>query len=141
MASNPTQLTGWQGLTKVYEKALEGSNQFDHDGRDRQWSLDDVAKAYSKILTICSQTADIDRYISISGKLSEFYQQKMKNLDKALEVLSEKINFLENHHDNSNIKDTYTNIIRLLSHESQTNELEEPKTAMLCTALEKVTNW
>ena len=55
-----------------------------------------------------------------------------------MEILSERISFLESHSDDGNIKETYTDIIRLLNSESQTNELDEKKTTMLCTALEKV---
>ena len=133
-------MTGWQGLIKVYEKVLDGSEQYDDDRKERSWNLEDVATAYIKVLSICSQNTDIDRYIAVSGKLSEFYLRKTKNVDKALEILSERISFLENHSDCGNIKETYTDIIRLLNSESQTNELDEKKTTMLCTALEKVNN-
>ena len=133
-------MTGWQGLIKVYEKVLDGSEQYDNDGKERSWNLEDVAKAYSKVLSICSHNADIERYVTVSGKLSEFYLRKTKNVDKALEVLSERITFLESHSDSGSIKETYTDIIRLLNSESQTNELDEKKTTMLCTALEKVNN-
>ena len=131
-------MTGWQGLVKVYEKALDGSNQCIQDGKERAWSLDDVANAYSKILAICSQNADIERYNNTSTKLAEFYHLKLNDLNQALGVLTEKVSFMENQGDSGKIRETYAVIIRLLCSESQTNDLNECHTTLLCTALEKV---
>ena len=125
-------------MIKVYEKVLDGTERLDNEGKERPWTLEDVANAYRKVMTISSQNADIERYTMISTKLSELYHQKLKNLDKALEVLSERILFLENQSDNHKVKETYTEIIRLLNTESQTTDLDERKTTHLCNALEKV---
>ena len=125
-------------MIKVYEKVLDGTERFDHEDKERTWTLDDVANAYRKVMTISSQNSDIDRYTMVSTKLSELYHQKLKNLDMAVEVLSERILFLENQSDSHRVKETYTDIISLLNNESQTNDLDERKAIYLCNALEKV---
>ena len=90
-------MTGWQGLTKLYEKILnESQNDTSNESVDRKWNIEDVLTAYSKMLSICSQNVDVDKYINISTKLANLYQQKLNDLDSGLNVLSEKIGFLEN---------------------------------------------
>ena len=63
--NNPTQLTGWQGLTKLYEKVLnDGKTNESLENKDRKWSLHDVANAYINILLISSQNMDIEKYVN-----------------------------------------------------------------------------
>ena len=140
VTSNPSQLTGWQGLVKLYEKLLIGSKEdLTTDRSNRSWNLDDVVFAYRTILSIYSQTAEIEKYIVISAKLVQLYQSRLKTLDDALNTLSERIAFLQNQtNERAKINDAYVEMVRLISSEAQISEISEENNATLCNALEKV---
>ena len=139
MKSNPSQLTGWQGLTKLYEKILnESQNDTTNESVDRKWNIEDVVTAYSKMLSICSQNVDVDKYINISTKLANLYQQKLNDLDSGLNVLSEKIGFLENQNENLKAKETQAEIVQMISSEGQTKSLDNQHNTKLCEAIEQV---
>ena len=132
-------MTGWQGLTKLYEKILnESQNDTTNESVDREWNIEDVVTAYSKMLSICSQNVDVDKYINISTKLANLYQQKLNDLDSGLNVLSEKIGFLENQNENLKAKETQAEIVQMISSEGQTKSLDNQHNTMLCEAIEQV---
>ena len=132
-------MTGWQGLTKLYEKILnESQNDTTNESVDRKWNIEDVVTAYSKMLSICSQNVDVDKYINISTKLANLYQQKLNDLDSGLNVLSEKIGFLENQNENLKAKETQAEIVQMISSEGQTKSLDNQHNTMLCEAIEQV---
>ena len=132
-------MTGWQGLTKLYEKILnESQNDTTNESVDRKWNIEDVVTAYSKMLSICSQNVDVDKYINISTKLANLYQQKLHDLDSALNVLSQKIGFLENQNENLKAKETQAEIVQMISSEGQTKTLDNQHNAKLCEAIEQV---
>ena len=137
--SNPSQLTGWQGLTKLYEKILnESQNDTTNESVDRKWNIPDVVTAYSKMLSICSQNVDVDKYINISTKLANLYQQKLNDLDGGLHVLSEKIGFLETQKEYLKVKETHAEIVQMISFEGQTKSLDNQHSTKLCEAIEQV---
>ena len=132
-------MTGWQGLTKLYEKILnESQNDTTNESVDRKWNIEDVVTAYSKMLSICSQNVDVDKYINISTKLANLYQQKLNDLDSGLNVLSEKIGFLENQNENLKAKETQAEIVQMISSEGQTKTLDNQHNTKLCEAIEQV---
>ena len=132
-------MTGWQGLTKLYEKILnESQNDTTNESVDRKWNIEDVVTAYSKMLSICSQNVDVDKYINISTKLANLYQQKLDDLDSGLNVLSEKIVFLENQNENLKAKETQAEIVQMISSEGQTKSLDNQHNTKLCEAIEQV---
>ena len=132
-------MTGWQGLTKLYEKILnESQNDTTNESVDRKWNIEDVVTAYSKMLSICSQNVDVDKYINISTKLANLYQQKLDDLDSGLNVLSEKIGFLENQNENLKAKETQAEIVQMISSEGQTKSLDNQHNTKLCEAIEQV---
>ena len=132
-------MTGWQGLTKLYEKILnESQNDTTNESVDRKWNIEDVVTAYSKMLSICSQNVDVDKYINISTKLANLYQQKLHDLDSGLNVLSEKIGFLENQNENLKVKETQAEIVQMISSEGQTKSLDYQHSTKLCEAIEQV---
>ena len=132
-------MTGWQGLTKLYEKILnESQNDTTNESVDRKWNIEDVVTAYSKMLSICSQNVDVDKYINISTKLANLYQQKLHDLDSALNVLSQKIGFLENQNENLKAKETQAEIVQMISSEGQTKTLDNQHNTKLCEAIEQV---
>ena len=132
-------MTGWQGLTKLYEKILnESQNDTTNESVDRKWNIEDVVTAYSKMLSICSQNVDVDKYINISTKLANLYQQKLNDLDSGLNVLSEKIGFLENQNENLKAKETQAEIVQMISSEGQTKSLDNQHNTKLCEAIEQV---
>ena len=132
-------MTGWQGLTKLYEKILnESQNDTTNESVDRKWNIEDVVTAYSKMLSICSQNVDVDKYINISTKLANLYQQKLHDLDNGLNVLSEKIGFLENQNENLKAKETQAEIVQMISSEGQTKSLDNQHSTKLCEAIEQV---
>ena len=132
-------MTGWQGLTKLYEKILnESQNDTTNENVDRKWNIEDVVTAYSKMLSICSQNVDVDKYINISTKLANLYQQKLNDLDSGLNVLSEKIGFLENQNENLKAKETQAEIVQMISSEGQTKTLDNQHNTKLCEAIEQV---
>ena len=140
VTSNPSQLTGWQGLVKLYEKLLNGSKEdLTTDKSNSSWNLGDVVSAYRTILSIYSQTSEIEKYIGISAKLVQLYQSRLKTLEDALNTLSERIEFLQNQkNERAKIKDAYVEIVRLINSEAQISEISEENNATLCNALEKV---
>ena len=79
------------------------------------------------------------QYVNTSIKLVQLHQRKFNNLDNALTVLSERITFLENQSKGNHIKDSYMEMVRLISSEAQTKDISEKHNAALCDALEKVT--
>ena len=132
-------MTGWQGLTKLYEKILnESQNDTTNESVDRKWNIEDVVTAYSKMLSICSQNVDVEKYINISTKLANLYQQKLNDLDSGLNVLSEKIGFLENQNENLKAKETQAEIVQMISSEGQTKSLDNQHNTKLCEAIEQV---
>ena len=132
-------MTGWQGLTKLYEKILnESQNDTSNESVDRKWNIEDVVTAYSKMLSICSQNVDVDKYISISTKLANLYQQKLNDLDSGLNVLSDKIGFLENQKEYLKVKETQAEIVQMISFEGQTTNLDNQHSTKLCEAIEQV---
>ena len=132
-------MTGWQGLAKLYEKTLnESQNDTTNENVDRKWNIEDVVTAYSKMLSICSQNVDVDKYINISTKLANLYQQKLNDLDSGLNVLSEKICFLENQNENLKAKETQAEIVQMISSEGQTKSLDNQHNTKLCEAIEQV---
>ena len=132
-------MTGWQGLTKLYEKILnESQNDTTNENVDRKWNIEDVVTAYSKMLSICSQNVDVDKYINISTKLANLYQQKLHDLDSGLNVLSDKIGFLENQNENLKVKETQAEIVQMISSEGQTKSLDNQHSTKLCEAIEQV---
>ena len=132
-------MTGWQGLTKLYEKILnESQNDTTNESVDRKWNIEDVVTAYSKMLSICSQNVDVDKYINVSTKLANLYQQKLHDLDSSLNVLSEKVGFLENQNENLKVKETQAEIVQMISSEGQTKSLDNQHNTMLCEAIEQV---
>ena len=126
-------------MTKLYEKILnESQNDTTNESVDRKWNIEDVVTAYSKMLSICSQNVDVDKYINISTKLANLYQQKLNDLDSGLNVLSEKIGFLENQNENLKAKETQAEIVQMISSEGQTKSLDNQHNTMLCEAIEQV---
>ena len=140
MASNPSQITGWQGLTKLYENVLEASkNNANFADSDRKWGLNDVVNAYRKILSICEETLDIDKFVGVSIKLVQLHQTRLHKLDDALEVLKDRILFLEKQNESTKIKEAYVEMVQIISAEAQVTEVSsDERSILLCEALEKV---
>ena len=126
-------------MTKLYEKILnESQNDTSNESVDRKWNIEDVVTAYSKMLSICSQNVDVDKYINISTKLANLYQQKLNDLDSGLNVLSDKIGFLENQKEYIKVKETQAEIVQMISSEGQTKSLDNQHNTKLCEAIEQV---
>ena len=140
VTSNPDQLTAWQGLSKLYEKLVkEYKPDSTIESKDHIWNLNDVANAYSKILSLYSQTNNVEKYVTVSVKLVQLHQTKRKNLDDAVNVITERVDFLcDKPNENERLKDAYAELVRLISSEAQTNDVSDEKNAILCDALEKV---
>ena len=138
--SNPSQVTGWQGLVKLYEKILNDiKDDSSFENKNLKWNLDDVVNAYRKILSIYAQNVDIDKYVGISVKLVQLYQIKLRSLDSALDALSERIRFLETQtNEYTKVTEAYLEMVRLISSEAQANEVSDEKSMILCDTIEKV---
>lgn len=132
--SDPSQLTGWQGLGAFYEKQLSSTNESDVDQRKS------VAKNLCDVyLKMSGLTTEPGKFESLSEKCVSLYLTVLKDLDQVVNTLQARVDFMTNLGNADRLRQSHAELVRVLNTQ-QIGELAPRHEKSLADSLQAVIN-